>query len=90
MASLMSLPRLVMLLGGILAILVVPASSGAQQLRSCGGGVRAALIDCGKAKRIAAEYRKTHSRSIWLYTCSGGRERGRCVLERKIVIFPLG
>ena len=56
---------------------------------NCGQGVRAMIVDCGKAKRLAAEFRKTKRRSIWMYTCSGGGSRGRCVLDRKLVTFPI-
>jgi hypothetical protein len=57
---------------------------------SCGKGVRATVVDCGKARRLAKEYLKTRDRSLWLYTCTPGGKRGRCVLDRKIVTFPLG
>jgi hypothetical protein len=84
----MSLPRLIVL--GVTAVLLLAASpSSAEPLRNCGSGVRAAVVDCGKAKRLAREYRKTHRRSIWLYTCSGARNKARCELDRKIVTFPL-
>jgi hypothetical protein len=32
---------------------------------------------------------KTHDHSIWLYRCSSGGNRGRCVLDRKLITFPL-
>lgn len=85
----LSLPRLIAL--GIVAALLLAAASAwsAEALQNCGSGVRAAFVGCAKAKRIAAEYRKTHHRSIWLYTCSKGRSQARCVLDRKIVTFPL-
>ena len=81
-----------LLLGLVAGVLLTaaPAASGAPPLRGCGGGVRAAKVDCGKAKRIAAEYRRTGRRNIWMYTCSRGGDHGRCVLDRKVVIFPLG
>ena len=85
----MSLSRLIML--GVVAalLLAAPAALSAEPLRNCGSGVRALVVDCGKAKRLAAEYRKTKRRSIWMYTCSGAGSRGRCTLDRKVVTFPL-
>jgi hypothetical protein len=71
-------------------LLLLPGASGAASLRSCGGGVRAAVVSCDKAKRIASEYTKTHAHSLQGYKCSGGRSHGRCTLDRKVVIFPLG
>jgi hypothetical protein len=71
-------------------LLALPVASGsAAGLQDCGGGVRAAKVACSKAKRIAAEYAKTHARSLQGYTCSSGGSQGRCVLDRKVVIFPL-
>ena len=70
-------------------LLALPGASGAASLRSCGAGVRAAVVSCAKAKRIAAEYTKTHSRSLQGYTCSSGGSQGRCTLDRKVVTFPL-
>jgi hypothetical protein len=85
----MSLPRLIAL-GIVTAFLLAAASaSSAGLLQNCGSGVRAAMVSCAKAKRIAAEYRKTHHRSIWQYTCSKGRSQARCVLDQKIVTFSL-
>lgn len=66
------------------------ASSSAAGLQNCGGGVRAAKVGCSKAKRIASEYAKTHAHSLQGYTCSGGGSQGRCVLDRKVVVFRLG
>jgi hypothetical protein len=74
----------------VVLLLALPASSGAANLQNCGGGVRAAKVACAKAKRIAAEYAKTHARSLQGYTCSSGNNQGRCVLDRKVVTFPLG
>jgi hypothetical protein len=71
-------------------LLALPGASGAASLRSCGGGVRAAVVSCAKAKRIASEYTKTHARSLQGYTCSSGGSQGRCTLDRKVVTFPLG
>jgi hypothetical protein len=74
----------------VAALLAVPVSSGsAASLQNCGGGVRAAKVSCAKAKRIAAEYAKTHARSLQGYTCSSGGSQGRCTLDRKLVLFPL-
>jgi hypothetical protein len=71
-----------------LAFIALPSSATAG-LRDCGGGVRAAVVSCSKAKRIAREYAKNPARSLQGYTCSGGGSRGRCVLDRKVVTFPL-
>jgi hypothetical protein len=73
------------------ALAVVSPASGqeAAPLVNCGGGVRAAVVDCGKARRIAREYARTGHKSIWSYSCSSGEKRGRCVLDRKIVVFPV-
>ncbi len=74
----------------IAVVLAFPVSSGsAAGLQNCGGGVRAAKVACSKAKRIASEYAKTHAHSLQGYTCSGGGNQGRCILDRKIVTFPL-
>jgi hypothetical protein len=73
----------------VVALIAFPTSSGAVGLQNCGGGVRAAKVACSKAKRIAAEYAKTHAHSLQGYTCSAGGNQGRCVLDRKIVTFPL-
>jgi hypothetical protein len=62
------------------------ANEGAKMV-SCGNGVRAAIVDCGKAKRLAREHRRTGDRMIWMYTCKSGERRGICVLDRKIVTF---
>jgi len=74
----------------VAVLLALPGASGAASLRSCGGGVRAAVVSCAKAKRIANEYVKTRARSLQGYTCSGGGSQGRCTLDRKVVTFPLG
>jgi len=85
----MSTRHLILL--AVLAAVVVPAvPSGADAgLRNCGGGVRAAVVSCAKAKRIAKEYTKTQAKYLQGYTCSGGGSQGRCVLDRKLVTFPL-
>ena len=90
----MSPPRLagiaVALVGILTSLLPAVSAFGAEQLVNCGGGVRAAVVGCSKAKAIAKEYVRTHDHSLWLYTCTSGANRGRCVLNRKIVTFPLG
>jgi hypothetical protein len=88
----MSVARLHLLAVVAVAVsLSFAASSGAAGgLQSCGGGVRAAVVSCGKAKRIASEYLKTRTRSLQGYTCSSGRGQGRCTLDRKLILFPLG
>ena len=70
-------------------LLALPASSSAGQLQDCGGGVRAAIVSCAKAKRIATEYAKTRAHSLQGYTCSSGGRQARCTLDRKVVVFPL-
>ena len=86
----MSIARLNLLLIAVIALLLaLPASSGAAKLQNCGGGVRAAKVACSKAKRIATEYAKTQAHSLQGYTCSSGGSQGRCVLDRKVVTFPL-
>jgi hypothetical protein len=86
----MTLPRLVSLAIAIAAVLALaPFASGAGKMENCGGGVRAAKVGCAKAKRIAKEYAKTHDRAIWGYRCSAGDTQGRCVLDRKVVVFRL-
>jgi hypothetical protein len=73
----------------VAVLLALPGASGAASMRSCGGGVRAAVVSCAKAKRIATEYAKTHAHSLQGYSCSGGGSQGRCTLDRKVVTFPL-
>jgi hypothetical protein len=87
----MSLTRIrLLLLAAIAALVVLAVPSGANAgLRNCGGGVRASVVACSKAKRIAAEYAKTGAHSLQGYTCSGGGSQGKCVLDRKVVTFPL-
>jgi hypothetical protein len=87
----MRIPRTYLLLIAAVALLLaLPASAGAAQLQNCGGGVRAAVVSCSKAKRIASEYAKTKAHSLQGYKCSSGGSQGRCTLDRKIVVFPLG
>lgn len=86
----MTLPRLVLSVVAIACVLALAASASvAAKLENCGGGVRAAKVGCAKAKRIAKEYAKTHHRAIWGYSCSAGDRQGRCVLDRKLVLFEL-
>ena len=86
----MTLARAYLLVLAIAAVLLaVPATSGAARLQNCGGGVRAALVPCAKAKRIAKEYAKTQAHSLQGYSCSDGGGHGRCVLDRKVVTFPV-
>jgi len=77
----------IVLVAGLLAL--PGMSSASRGLQSCGGGVRAAVVSCAKAKRIATEYVKTHARTLQGYTCSSGGRQGRCRLDRKLVVFPL-
>jgi hypothetical protein len=87
----MSFRRVSLLLIATAALVVAfPSWSGAAGMRNCGGGVRAAVVGCLKAKRIATEYTKTQAHSLQGYTCSSGGGQGRCTLDRKIVTFPLG
>ena len=77
-------------LAALVTALALALPSGATAgLRNCGGGIRAAIVSCPKAKRIAKEYAKTQAHSLQGYTCSGGGSQGRCVLDRKVVVFPL-
>jgi hypothetical protein len=77
----------IVVVAGLLALSGISSAAGG--LQNCGGGVRAAKVSCAKAKRIADEYAKTHARSLQGYTCSSGGSRGRCTLDRKLVLFPL-
>jgi hypothetical protein len=78
-----------LVIAAVAIVIALPASSTAANLQNCGGGVRAAKVACSKAKRIAAEYAKTQAHSLQGYTCSSGGDQGRCVLDRKVVVFPL-
>jgi hypothetical protein len=75
------------------ALAVIPAHSGASGsgLQNCGGSVRAGVVPCPKAKRIANEYAKTRARSLQGFICtskrSGGQINGKCVLNEKRVLF---
>jgi len=87
----MSPPRLAgIAIAIVVAFLMASPAAGAADLVNCGGGVRAALVGCSKARRIAKEYVKTHDHSIWLYRCSSGDNSGRCVLDHKLIVFSLG
>ena len=87
----MSSPRLVIWTIALACSLPVVSAwaAGETEMVSCGAGVRAVIVDCGKAKRLVREHLKTHRRSIWMYTCTSGEKRGRCVLDRKLVTFRL-
>jgi hypothetical protein len=76
-----------LLIAIVIALLALPAQSGAARLKNCGGGVRAAIVSCPKAKRIAEEYAKTKAHSLQGYRCSAGRGQARCTLDRKLVVF---
>ena len=77
-------------LAALAALVVLAVPSGADAgLRNCGGGVRAAVVACSKAKRIAREYAKTQAKSLQGYQCNSGGSHGRCVLDRKVVTFRL-
>jgi hypothetical protein len=79
-----------LVLAAVAALVVLAVPSGADAgLRNCGGGVRAAKVSCAKAKRIATEYAKTQAKSLQGYNCTSGGSQGRCVLDRKVVTFPL-
>ncbi len=75
------------------ALAAIPAQSGAsgKGLQSCGGSVRAAIVSCPKAKRIAGEYAKTRTRKLQGFICTskrrGERINARCVLDQKRVLF---
>ena len=82
--------KILVLTAAVAATVAIALPSAANAgLRNCGGGVRAAKVACSKAKRIAAEYAKTGAHSLQGYSCSGGGSQGRCVLDRKVVTFPL-
>jgi hypothetical protein len=75
------------------AVAAVPAHSGASGggLQNCGGSVRAGVVPCPKAKRIAKEYAKTRASSLQGFRCSSKRSgeqiNARCVLNEKLVLF---
>jgi hypothetical protein len=75
------------------AVAAIPASAGASSngLQNCGGSVRAGVVPCPKAKRIAKEYAKTRARSLQGFSCSskrsGAQINARCVLNEKRVVF---
>jgi hypothetical protein len=86
----MRIQRIHLLLIAAIAILIaLPTAAGAARMQNCGGGVRASQVACPKAKRIATEYAKTGARSLQGYTCTSGGSKARCVLDRKLVVFPL-
>jgi hypothetical protein len=75
------------------AVAAIPAHSGAtgNGLQNCGGSVRAGVVPCPKAKRIAKEYAKTRAHSLQGFSCtsrsSGAQINARCVLNEKLVLF---
>jgi hypothetical protein len=77
----------IVLVAGLVALSGTAVAGGG--LRNCGGGVRAAVVSCAKAKRVANEYVKTHARNLQGYTCKSGDSQGRCALDRKLVVFSL-
>ena len=74
-----------------LAAILAPSGASGAELRNCGDGVRAAVVSCAKAKRIAKEYAKTREKYLQGYTCSARRRddqfKGRCELDNKLVLF---
>ncbi|HEX3562056.1 MAG TPA: hypothetical protein VHU24_04395 [Solirubrobacterales bacterium] len=80
-------------IAAVAALAAIPAQSGAsgKGLQSCGGSVRAAVVPCPKAKRIAGEYAKTRAHSLQGFACtsrrSGRQINARCVLDEKRVLF---
>jgi hypothetical protein len=80
-------------IAAVASLATIPAHSGAsgEGLQSCGGSVRAAVVPCDKAKRIATEYAKTRTRSLQGFVCSsrrrGERINARCALDEKLVLF---
>jgi hypothetical protein len=80
------------LIAATTALAAVPAHSGASGgLQNCGGSVRASVVPCPKAKRIAKEYAKTRAGSLQGFRCtskrSGDQINARCVLNEKVVLF---
>jgi hypothetical protein len=75
------------------ALAAIPAHSGAsgEGLQNCGGSVRAGVVSCPKAKRIAKEYAKTRAGSLQGFKCSSKRSgeqiNAKCVLNEKRVLF---
>lgn len=87
----MSPPRLVLALLACLAILAAVPSASAQeaQPQKCGGGVVVVQVTCQKARQIVKEYLRKPGRDVAGFICKALHNRGRCVLDRKIVTFPL-
>jgi hypothetical protein len=81
------------LIAAVAAVAVIPAQSGASGagLQNCGGSVRAGLVPCPKAKRIAKEYAKTRAHSLQGFSCTSSRRgtqmNARCALNEKLVLF---
>jgi hypothetical protein len=85
-----SVRKTLLIVAAVAAMFAIAIPSGASAgLRNCGGGVKAAIVACPKAKRIAKEYAKTRAKALQGYTCSSGGSQGRCVLDQKVVTFPL-
>jgi hypothetical protein len=78
-------------IAAVAALAALPASSGASGLQNCGASVRASVVPCAKAKRIAIEYKKTRARSLQGFRCSSSRSgeqiNARCALDEKLVVF---
>jgi hypothetical protein len=88
----MSPPRLLLVLAACLAILAAVPFASAQQAQSqnCGGGISAVRLTCQKARQIAKEYVRKPSRDVAGFICKAtSQKRGRCILDRKVVTFPL-
>jgi hypothetical protein len=88
----MSPPRLLLVLAACLAILAAVPSASAQQAQTqkCGGGVVVVRITCQKARQIVEEYLRKPSREVAGFICKAtSQKRGRCVLDLKVVSFPL-
>jgi hypothetical protein len=75
----------------LVALGALSLQSSALGARNCGGGVRAVVVDCGKASRIAKEYKQHRASFVQGYRCSshqkGGSTQARCVLDNKAVVF---
>lgn len=92
----LEMPKLriaLILIAATATLAAIPALSGAsgKGVQNCGGSVRASVIPCPKAKRIAQEYKKTRAGSLQGFSCtskrSGEQISVRCVLDQKRVLF---
>jgi hypothetical protein len=74
-----------------LAAILAPSGASGADLRNCGDGVRAAIVECPKAKRIAKEYAETRDKKVQWFTCTAKRRgdefKARCELDRKLILF---